>query len=297
MKRVLLPASVVVLALTACGAGHHASALPASRVTKTTERVSAPQPSLKAIAAARERAAAREATALLRRFVAPPGAVRTRDPRGFAGAGEPLPAEQVVDRVAFWRAPGSFSSAVSYVRAHPPAGFRYYQSGESTDLGPRWAFVTFYQRNVRFLGVDVTESRGRIVLRVDANVVWFGPHEKVPPGTAEVDISVLSVSRRVTDPTRVAKIVRWIDALPLRPEATMSCGVDSDAAPPVEFVFRSVNGTRLASASAPWGPADVCYPIDFSIGGKQRGALLVDRPNGPSFVHRVEKLLGVTLTG
>src|SRR5437870_1046212 len=149
MRRVLVPASVVVLVLTACGAGQHASALRGTPVSKTAARVSAPQPSLKAIAAARERAAVREAKALLPRF---------------------------------------------------------------------------------------------------------GPREQVPHGTVEVALSAPKISRRVTDPALVAKIVRWIDALPVAPDVTISCSLLFPA-PRIELVFRSATGTRLASASTRSGDA------------------------------------------
>src|SRR5579884_500222 len=68
MKRLLLPASALVLVVTACGAG----AKPAPRVTEVGARVR----SVHVVAARRERAAAREARKLLREFVPPPGARR-----------------------------------------------------------------------------------------------------------------------------------------------------------------------------------------------------------------------------
>jgi len=77
MKRVVLPASALVLVVTACGAG----AKPAPRLTQVGARL----PSVRVIAAQRELAATLEARQLVREFALPPGAHSTHAPRNYGG--------------------------------------------------------------------------------------------------------------------------------------------------------------------------------------------------------------------
>jgi len=261
---------------------------------------SASSPSLKASAAARERAAARQATALVHRFNAPPGAVRGPRPSGWGGAllrSGPSPPENAVDRVVFWRVRRSFSSVIAYVREHPPAGLRHWDSAESSPgQSPATAEDSYSRRGVRFLNVTVVELPGRVVIRLDAKVVWLSPRspkETVPAATHEIDVTTSKASRQVTDPVEVAKIVRWFNALPVAPRTSPICGPAAGTA--VTLVFRSANGKPLATASLPSERAWVCDEIYFTIRVK-RQTPLVDTPYGRTFVQRVGKLLGLKLS-
>jgi hypothetical protein len=215
----------------------------------------------------------------------------------------------VVDRHAFWRVGGSFSSVVAYVRAHGPSGFTAEdESASSPGQTPANVAVTYSRHNKRLLTATVVRLPGRNVIRVDAKVVWFRERpsdEVVPPAVREIDVSdrqlgprgsrsqAVAVSHRVTDPSQVAEIVRWFDALPVAPHVTPMCGPALGSSW-IELVFRSADRKRLASASIP-DQASACAEAQFNIGGKTQTPL-VDSPNGPSFVSRVEKLLALTPT-
>src|SRR5215467_12194572 len=98
MKRFLLPASALVLVVTACGAGTK----PAPRVTEVDARL---MPNVHVLAARREHAAAREARRLLREFVPPPGARRISAPANYGGAlrrSGAGPSGEAVDVHRFW---------------------------------------------------------------------------------------------------------------------------------------------------------------------------------------------------
>jgi hypothetical protein len=118
MKRWSLPASALVLVLIACGAGTK----PAPRVTAAKARV----PSVRVIAAGRERTARREAEKLLREFVAPREARRIREPRNYAGVlrqSGPQPIGELVDVHRFWSVRKPLKAVTRFLRAHPLRGF------------------------------------------------------------------------------------------------------------------------------------------------------------------------------
>jgi hypothetical protein len=266
----------------------------------------ASSPNRNPIAAARERSAVREAKALLHRFVAPPGAVHTQRPPGYGGVllrSGPTPLEKLVDRHTFWRVAGSVSSVFSYVRANRPSGFHVEDMTRSSPgQSPANAEVSYSRQGTRFLNVAVVQLPGRIVIRVDAKAVWFYPRsalERVPHAVRSIVVRAPNEgptrSWRVADPADVAKIARWFDALPVRPPDVVAlCG--ASVGPGVELVFRSTNGTRLASASVPtFGRAGVCDEMSFTIHGKQQ-IPLIDWPHGRFFVVRLQRLLGVRLT-
>jgi hypothetical protein len=145
------------------------------------------------------------------------------------------------------------------------------------------------------LTVDLAQSSGRTLIRVEAGVAWIfprSPREVVPTAVREVDIRDGRLRRSVTRPENVAHIVRWFDALNVVSDIGMfDCPFIG--APRITFVFRSAQGAALASAVAGTSPATGCSPIEFTIGGK-RQIPLVDATFGRyAFVNRVERLLGV----
>ncbi|HLX32821.1 MAG TPA: hypothetical protein VKR79_08655 [Gaiellaceae bacterium] len=252
-------------------------------------------PGVKAIAAERERAAGREASALLRRFVPPPGAARlARGPRLPATAWPSSgPTGKFAVRERYWRTSESIDAVVAFVQAHPPRAM----TSQPASSGPGFRILDFGSRGTRYLDVTALRHAGRTFVRVQADVVWIyprSPEERVPAGVTEIDVRAPKVSRHVTGPAKVATIVRWFDALPISPPGVvLPCPLV--IGPKIEFVFRSASGARLASASAPsLGKAWICDAIAFSIHGHRQTAL-VDAQRGHGFVYRVQHLLGVTL--
>ncbi len=280
MKRLL---ALAVVALLASGGDSRATAGVHAHRT------------VKAIAAARERAAAREAKVLLRRFVTPRGATRLAHPPSLpvnAWAGS-APTAKFAYRTAYWRSSAPLNVVAAFIQTHPPRGLKMEQSGN----GPQFRLIEFAAGRTCYIEVTVLRHAGTTFVRAQADVVWIYPRssqEKVPASTTEIDVKGPEVSRTVTDPAKVADIVRWFDALPVSPPGVaLMC--PAILGPRVQFVFRSANGARLASASGRMpGKAWICSPISFSIHEKQQTAL-VDSPRGPGFIYRVGKLLGVKL--
>jgi hypothetical protein len=93
----------------------------------------------------------------------------------------------------------------------------------------------------------------------------------------------------VTSPGKVARIIRWFDALPVYPPGiAVACPLV--LRPEIALSFRSVSGARLAYARVPTPLAGICDPIGFRIGGKL-GRPLIDNTFGESFARRLQSLL------
>jgi hypothetical protein len=288
MKRLLLPVSALVLVLTACGAG----AKPAPRVAEVGAHV----PSVKVIAAQRERAATHEAQRLLREFVPPPGARPARQPREHAGVLRqwgPGPVGEVVDVHRFWRVHKSLGTVANFVRALRISGLarRGTGSGTRTQHYLSWSFFG----ETRFLNVTAVALPRSTVIRVDALVAWIyprSPQEKVPGATREIVVRAPKSSTTVTDRAKIAQIVRWFDALPISPPGVaVSCPLGAPAH--ATLSFRNAGGAQLAQATVPlYPPASICNPIGFAVGGKVETPL-IDHNRGASFIRRLERLLNV----
>jgi hypothetical protein len=295
MKRWLLPASALVLVVTACGAG----AKSAPRVMEVGARV----PGVQVIAARREQAAAREATRVIRGFVAPPGAHQIRKPRygevlHESGAG---PVGESVSIRRFWSVRKRLKTVIAFLRAHRLQGFE--------PSGATWGsrkphYLTMNARGpaarggppTRFVDVTSVGLPHRTLIGVDVEVGWTYPRsplERVPPATRMIVVRTPKASATATDPTRVAQIARWFDALPISPPGiAIACPLTLGA--DISVSFRSARGTWLAQANLPPTAASICDSITFSIGGSAQRPL-IDRADGKSFVQRLQELLGIRL--
>jgi hypothetical protein len=147
----------------------------------------------------------------------------------------------------------------------------------------------------RLFTVTAVAFHSSTVVRIDAGAAWIyprSPREVVPAGVREIDIRDEHVARRVTDPAKVARIVRWFDGLNVTPP-----GVHVECmaliASRATFVFRSAGGAKLASAVVPSRPADGCDAISFSIRGHEQTPLVDGVFGRRAFVNRVQRLLGV----
>jgi hypothetical protein len=302
MRRLLLP-TALVLALAACG-GSHEAALTVNAVAPIIQ-----VRSTHSIAATRRRAASRKAERLLRRVVLPRGAVRVR--RLPARSSEVLLTPQLgtsvetkfADRHAFWSVRRPLSAVDRFLKAHPTAGLRWGGGGTDGGPGPANAIESFYGRVVggrpveRVLSFGLAREKGRTFIRVDAGAAWVyprSPREALPSGVRAIDISGGGVSRHVTAPAKVARIVRWFDALNIvQPgQGPVHCAIGPLY--DVKFVFRSASGAELASAIVPAGPADGCDPIRFTLGGHPQTPLIDSTPGqGKFFIARVQRLLRI----
>ena len=268
--------------------------------------LAAAAPSVRAIASERKRAATREAERLLRAFVPPPGSGRpARVPRGRSvhvlhQSGAERPAE-VVDVHRFWSVQKSLKIVAAFVRTHRVRGEKTSGAEYGTNI-PHYLIWGFSWPAAgdrvpsRFLTVTAVGLPGRTVLRVDSQVVWTyprSPREKIPSGVHEFVIRAPKVFRNVTNPAKVTRIVRWLNALPVSPPGVrLPCL--GEPGPDITLSFRDALGSVLAQAKLPPSSASVCDSIGFRIGGHPQRAL-IDRYFRPSFVERLQRLLGVQL--
>lgn len=121
------------------------------------------------------------------------------------------------------------------------------------------------------------------------------------------------LSIRITDPSQVAHVTAWFNALVLRSphpmrmsDGDMGGGCTGGPAPDVAFTFRGANGEELAKANSTPGTAWYCEAIQFTAGAHPTAGLvdrfarrvadgseILDRKHASSFIGRVERLLGV----
>jgi hypothetical protein len=296
MKRFLLPASALVLVVTACGAG----TTPAPRVTEVDARL---MPNVHALAMQRERAATREARRLLREFRPPPGAQRISAPANYGGALRQSgagPSGEAVDVHRFWSVHEPLKSVTAFLRTHRLHGFERFGAAWDTrpphyvTMSSRWPAVG--RPPTRFLNVTSVGLPHRTLLRADVVVAWIyprSPSEKVPADTREIVVHAPKGFARVTDRAEVARIIRWFDALPIAPPGI---AVPCPLSPGADFTlsFRDGSGAWLAQAKLPPTSATLCNSIAFSIGGHEQRPL-VDPADRASFVGRLQDLLGVKL--
>ena len=288
MRRLLLLGTAFVLVVTACGAG----ASPAPRLSNVAAHA---RPSLHAIAVARKQVAGRQARQLLHRVVLPHGARRIRTPAALSRADRGISLlNELAWRDAFWRVRAPLESVYSFVKAHPLRGFKYYGGGglhpsldfESGTGGPTQRLVT----------VGLARVTGGAAVRVDVGVAWIyprSPREVVPAGVRELDIRNGRLRRGVVEHAKIARIVRWFDALNVIQPGTTGIECPLILASRVRLTFRSASGARLATAIVPSRPADACSAISFSI-REQRQTPLIDATFGRrAFVNRLQRLLGL----
>jgi hypothetical protein len=291
MKRWLLPASAVVLVLIGCGAG----AMSAPQATEAGAKL----PSGRVIAERRERAALREATKLLGEFTAPRGARRIPEPRNYGGVlrrSGPGPLGETASVHNFWSVRTPLKSVIAFLKAHRPRGFK--PSGASWGSNsPHYLVLSSRSPTAaRYLNVTSVGLPRRTLIRVEVEVGWIYPRsatEKVPSATSEIVVRAPKVSATVTDPAKVAQIVRWFDDLPISPPGiAVPCPLA--VAPSITLSFRNAHGDRLAQAKLPSTFAWICNSIAFTIGGRHQQPL-IDRVHRPSFVRRLQRLLGIHL--
>ena len=304
MRAVRLPALAGVCAVLALAAGSQAAAGEGGAPSAASNRASA----------------GRDVRTLLGRAVLPAGAVRLSGPPSGSSAIDnagPQPATpDIADAHAWWRAPGTLASVVAFEKAHAPAGSSFSGTGGAlVNSGGRsratWTDVQFAfppQAGVlssRTLIVKMTALGAHATaVRVDAQDVWEIPRsaaERIPAGVHDIDVSSAvpgkppTLSQSVTDPTKVASIIKLIDALPIVQPGTIACPMILVNGPTVTFTFRASSGGRvLAHASQRFvlGPTTACDPMSLSIEGRQQTPLL----GGSTFLGAVGKLLGLALT-
>ena len=216
MKRLLLVVSVLVVVVTASGVGGQTAS------SATTAAADARQPSVKAMAARRERDATREAESLLHAFALPPGARPTREPANYGGVlrrSGPEPPAKVVDVHRFWSVQKPLKVVAAFVRAHRVRGLKTTGAtyGSNVPHYLTWSFVrpTSSHRvpSSRLLNVTAVRLPGRTILRVDAKAAWIyprSPNEQVPAKVREIVLRTPKVHLKVTDRAQVERVAKLL---------------------------------------------------------------------------------------
>jgi hypothetical protein len=153
----------------------------------------------------------------------------------------------------------------------------------------------------RTLTLSVAALRGGGTgILVDAEETWIVTRpagERVPAGVHEVGVTSARpgeapiLTRTVTSPAKVRRIISLIDAMQVLQPGFYGCPALPVGAPVVTFDFRAAAGTPvLATASLtdydfPSGP---CNAVSFNIGGRPQKPLV-----GGNFLSQVQRLLGV----
>lgn len=266
------------------------------------------------------RAAVSDAGRLLSLAVLPPGSVRlAKEPDGDSGylppAAGPTPVGTLtVARYGWWRTSRGFSSAVAFMRAHPPQGSRSAGSG-NVDGGTKpeneqlvYSFPASGPAiSSRSLILSLVGLRGGGTgIEVTASDIWIMPRpasEKIPSVVRELDIHESHVmpsdkrrtplTDRVVTGVRLRRIIAWLDALPIDQPGAYSCPGQAYSPRDVMIAFSFRKADRLPVLATArlldnGHPSDQCNTIGLSIRNRTQTPLI-----GGNFLTRVERVLAV----
>jgi hypothetical protein len=264
------------------------------------------------------RAAIRDAGRLVARTPVPSGAVpSSTEPSGDGGAlSQPaytVGVQNLTDRMAWWTVGEKLDRVFSYVKAHPPSGGAVQtlcSGGGNNEPRQMCVGISFPSRpgvlGIRQLVVELVDlGHGSTGVRADGEVQWLinrPAGEKVPSGVRDIGVvrgvpgQPPAVSRQVTHPEQIRRIIRLIDELPVLQPGYWHCPAVRTGSEVDTFTFRTApTGHPLARASvrADVGSGDTgCSAMTFSIRGRPQMALIQAR----HFLHEVGQILGARLT-
>ena len=244
----------------------------------------------------RQRAAA-SAQAILKSFVAPPGARRlARQPELPGGWGKyptmGLNSTTQVDAVGYWRAAGQPKALLAWEKAH--ISRRY--SRQDVIVGPP-SWSTLYALPAvpgvlpqREMNVQVYDAGGGMtVIKAEAMASWQPPRpatEVIPAGVRVVTIAPSGPWRgtpvTITSVSAVRKLAALVNSLPV---AVAGRDVPCPMGVGFTLTFRGAGGRSVAVAS---GPAE-CGVVHLTLSGKDEPDL---QPPG-SYRATVLKIAGL----
>jgi len=233
--------------------------------------------------------AAAEVTRLLAAFARPPGATPVARPPAAAGRALAAPAVSIasatlVDRAAFWVAPGNPQAVLSFEAAHLPGQFTAGPSGQSSSP-PTWGqeFSLAPTAVLKEIGLVVTVTSagpGQTAIRVDGQVTWQPARpagEAVPASARLVTLAEVAAGSphpalpspvTVSASATVRKIAALVNGLPLSTIGTAPCPMSPGNG--LELTFRARPGGRPLAVAE--GPA-ACSTLQLSVSGRQQPAL------------------------
>ena len=213
-------------------------------------------------------------------------------------AADPLPMA-IVRGVQTWKVHLPVARVFAFEKAHQPRG--------SSFDGPSWGTSLIGGREMRDPGLMFEYPSGNLSLdiqalpggwtrvRVDVLEYWKiarSTSEKLPAGVHEIVIhGPPRVAGRITSPARVARIVRWLDSVPVVSGVPGYCGPGLSGGDfrHVRIAFLGTGEKALASARfyMQLGDDGECNPITFRVRGRAEWPL----DGGGTPIDRIERLL------
>jgi hypothetical protein len=264
------------------------------------------------VAQSPEQLAEAAAVSMLAAFRPPSSAVRS-GPIAVQVLSAPPEQSATSDRVLrteWWRADGTPSAVLTWIRGHQANEFTLGGSGASG--GPAADEMQFDQfvlpsvpgvLPVRWLLVTVAQDQAadRAAIRVDSEVSWEPPKpagERIPADAKVVTITPIAGYQplpagdrpdTVTNPAEVAKIVAAVDGLPLFPPGAFHCPADFGRS--MLLTFRATrSGPALAEATSQTGG---CGAVTLTIKGRAMPTLW----HGPQLEQQVMGIAGIRWPG
>lgn len=164
--------------------------------------------------------------------------------------------DHLVDRAAFWTAPGTIAAAIAFYQAHPPAGMALTgteSAGPGNAAGAEQG-LTFEGRSTARtqspqIQVRVVPYRSGVVVRVDSMAIAVAPKPASASvgAVTSVDVAVLRphaapTVRRTLSGLPAQRLADAVDALPVRPLGQYGCGMDRGFTD--QLIFRSSHRVR-----------------------------------------------------
>jgi hypothetical protein len=266
----LLLAAVALAAGCGTAASAPRAATPAGATAVTSQPPSSP-----------EQRAAAEATAILRQFVPPPGAVRlTKEPALPSGSPTMgLSAATQQDATGYWRVRGTATALLAWEKAHISRSF----SRQDVIIGPP-SWDTVYSlppvpgvQPQREMNVQVYDTGGgTAVIMAEALVSWTPPRpaaEAIPASAAVATIAPYGLWPKmpapvtITSAPAVRRLAALVNALPL---STTADDVPCPMAAGFTLTFRvAAGGPPVAIAAGP----GACSQVILHLKGHEAAAL------------------------
>jgi hypothetical protein len=198
-------------------------------------------------------------------------------------------------RHEFWHVDRTVPSVFRFLEVHRPPGSQLVS--EDPPRGLLFYLPPTRRLYERLLSVTIAAfPDGSSAVRIDAFAVWNVERsaEALPAGIREIGFESIDYSKHAyhtRNPTQVATIFRWFNALPIaQPGSGVPVNCPMISGPRIRIAFKGAGRTVLARASVDYdgGNSYWCNPIQFSIGRQREKSLI-----GGHFLRRVGGLLHV----
>lgn len=280
MARLLLMVALLGGLLAACGATS-----PTGTGSHDTTVIGIGMP--RNIAAERKAAAKADAAHLVTLLQLPSGSKRVK----CAGKPGVLMADQanaLAQRC--FTVPQGEDAVYAYLKQHLPTGSKIFSTGSGGNLKTgthNWTVMFSFPKvgqtlSDRLLSVEVgAGTNAGAKVHATSQSDWVVPRpaaETIPSGVTQVQVTAGARKLTVAGPSKVAAAVKLFDSLGIVQPVTINCPAFPVGKGPKDLIVSFMGGASgpvLAQARVPAKAAITeCYPIRFSVRGKQMKALL-----------------------